>query len=77
MEKTWRQICLQEVYWEVLLGTSLYVSGRIKIGQREKLNFDALARGFGQSHKKLQFWNGPAELFQTKAKGQFLYPLME
>lgn len=56
----------------MLLGTSLYVSERIKIGQREKLNFDALARGFSQSHKRLQFWNGPAELFQTKAKGQFL-----
>lgn len=72
MEKSWRQIWLQEVYREVLLGTSLYVSERIKIGQREKLNFDALARGFSQSHKRLQFWNGPAELFQTKAKGQFL-----
>lgn len=55
MEKTWRQICLLEVCWEVLLGMSLYVSERIKIAQRVKLNVDALARSIGQSHKKLQF----------------------
>lgn len=39
MEKSWRQIWLQEVYREVLLGTSLYVSERIKIGQRVRLSF--------------------------------------
>lgn len=40
--KTWARIRLQEVYGEVLLGTSLEVSEGIRIGQREKLNFDAL-----------------------------------
>lgn len=54
----------------MLLGTNLEVSEGISIGQREKLNFDALAGGFGRSHGKLWFWDGPQNYPQIEAKGQ-------
>lgn len=50
------------------------VNEGIRIRERENLNSDALARGFGQSHRKLWFWNGPRVIL-NRGKGQvFGYP---
>lgn len=61
LEKTWRQTCLQEVYWDVLLGASLLVRAGIRFGQRERLNFDARPR-------TAPALDGPAEFSQIEAK---------